>query len=465
MASKAATAAWLFLAALYPVWALLSILGWFERPQLGLSATPGPGGEMVITAVHPGGLAWESGARSGDILLEIEGVEVDAVRWSSGGDSGTEFRVMRARDGTLISESLQPERLTGGLALVSVQLIGLAFVLTSSFMFLRSDRSPGVLVGAVLLLTVATALASVPAAARSQVWALNIERLILPWSTTLFFVFFSVLHRTPSERWSASQSLRLGIVASAALLNILYLVDVAVLPEIHGLMRRLGFLHLGAGLLGGIGYLVSSYVRTNSPVRREQLRIMVFGVSAAVSPILVLNILPAAIGLPPPVISQVTVLAFILVPLSFGYAIMRHQLMGIRRLVHRGAAYGLITVGIFTLYTGLIAVLGAAAGPGLSEDLALQAFILVVLFAALPFTSGVRRLAFATVNRVLYQDFNEHVELTRRVSIDAARARSMDELASKVLGAIMRDLQLSFAAFLETRDGKIAIAASVGSVP
>ena len=349
--------------------------------------------------------------------------------------------------------------------LVSVQLIGLAFVLTSSFMFLRSDRSPGVLVGAVLLLTVATALASVPAAARSQVWALNIERLILPWSTTLFFVFFSVLHRTPSERWSASQSLRLGIVASAALLNILYLVDVAVLPEIHGLMRRLGFLHLGAGLLGGIGYLVSSYVRTNSPVRREQLRIMVFGVSAAVSPILVLNILPAAIGLPPPVISQVTVLAFILVPLSFGYAIMRHQLMGIRRLVHRGAAYGLITVGIFTLYTGLIAVLGAAAGPGLSEDLALQAFILVVLFAALPFTSGVRRLAFATVNRVLYQDFNEHVELTRRVSIDAARARSMDELASKVLGAIMRDLQLSFAAFLETRDGKIAIAASVGSVP
>ena len=108
MASKAATAAWLFLAALYPVWALLSILGWFERPQLGLSATPGPGGEMVITAVHPGGLAWESGARSGDILLEIEGVEVDAVRWSSGGDSGTEFRVMRARDGTLISESLQP---------------------------------------------------------------------------------------------------------------------------------------------------------------------------------------------------------------------------------------------------------------------------------------------------------------------------------------------------------------------
>jgi two-component system, NtrC family, sensor kinase len=110
--------------------------------------------------------------------------------------------------------------------------------------------------------------------------------------------------------------------------------------------------HEAAGLIGGVLLLLFTYLRSGSPAVREQSRIMLLGIVAAVLPFALLGVSPQVVGLAPLLRPEVLVISVVLIPLSFTYAIMRHQLMGIRRLVHRGAAYALISLVIFIIYGG-----------------------------------------------------------------------------------------------------------------
>ena len=196
---------------------------------------------------------------------------------------------------------------------------------------------------------------------------------------------------------------------------------------------------------------------------KERLRIIVFGFTAGVVPFAMLSVVPDIFGRNPLIEGEVAILAVVLLPLFTGYAIMRHQFMGIRRLVHRGAAYVLLSVAVFVLYSGMIATLGLAGGADLSANATIQVLLLMVLFSAVPFISGARRLAFATVDRLLYREFMDHPDLTRRLSVDAAYAQHVDDLASSVLGTIVDELRLTFAAFLEISGGASKVMASAGS--
>ena len=219
------------------------------------------------------------------------------------------------------------------------------------------------------------------------------------------------------------------------------------------------------GLLGGVAFLVAAYVRNESLVAREQLRVMVVGVSAAVAPFLVLSVAPSIVTLPPFVRPEIAVLATVLVPLSFMYALMRRQFMAIRWHVHRGMAYALVGLAVLVIYGGLMAFLGTTGGEEVGDSPAIQGLLLVVLFAVIPFTSGTRRLAFAAVDRALYRGNVNHPDLTRRVSIDAAYSQHTDDLGTKVLGALTDELRLSFAAFIGVSDGRPTVKASSGEFP
>ena len=241
------------------------------------------------------------------------------------------------------------------------------------------------------------------------------------------------------------------------------------MPGVFHAVNQLRFIQYGVGLSGGVAYLVSSYLHSDSPVKSEQLRIMAFGITAAVLPFIVLNvapnaIVPNAISRDPIVPPEVTILSVILVPLCFAYAIMRYQLMGIRRLVHRGAAYALISIAVIMIYGALIAILRAAGGSDVSENTGVQILLLAVLFAAIPFMTGTRRLAFAAVDRLLYRDYIDHADLTRRASIGAASAGHMDQITTAVLGTIAEELRLSFAAFIGINNGTPSVKASVGNL-
>ena len=341
----------------------------------------------------------------------------------------------------------------------------IVFALASFFLFWRSNRSAEVLAASVLFFTAATAFAVAPAGARWIPWALHVLNVSIDWSASLFFVFFYLLWRGHKDGSQRLGGLAWAMAAWALAINILYSLDVTVLPEIHTVMVRASFAQIAVGLLGGIALLVSSYISTDSVPMRERLRIMGFGISLAVLPFVVLSVAPVAMGTSSLGRAEFTILAVIFLPLSFGYAILRHQLMGIRRLVHRGAAYILITSAILIIYASLIAILRSVGGSDVSENVTVQIVLLAVLFAAIPFMSGSRRLALTAVDRLLYRDYVGHAGLTRRASVSAASASDLDGINRSVLGTIARELRLSFAAFAWVDHGNVYIKSSVGEIP
>ena len=405
-----------------------------------------------------------SGAQVGDVLLEIDGFEIDESIWIARRDAGVSFKIVTEADRRTIEYSGQKEMPANSVVAVW-WTTSIVFALASFFVFWRSNRSPEVLAASILFFAAATAFAVAPAGARWIPWALHVLSVSIDWSASLFLVFFYLLwsgHKGGSRRLG---SLAWAMAAWALAINISYSLAITVFPEIHTVMRRASFAQIAVGLLGGIALLISSYINTDSVPMRERLRIMVFGISMAVLPFVVLSVVPVAMGTSALVRAEFTILALIFLPLSFGYAILRHQLMGIRRLVHRGAAYVLITSVILIIYASLIAILRSVGGSDVSDNVSVQIVLLAVLFAAVPFMSGSRRLALLAVDRLLYRDYVDHSGLTRRASVSAASANDMDGINRSVLGTIARELRLSFAAFVWIDNGRVSVKSSVGDIP
>ena len=84
---------------------------------------------------------------------------------------------------------------------------------------------------------------------------------------------------------------------------------------------------------------MAALVKARFPGNREPLRVVVFGGGAGIPPLVLLTVLPQAMGLSRHVRPEITGLGIVVDPLSYASAIQRCQLMNILRLVHRGAAY------------------------------------------------------------------------------------------------------------------------------
>ena len=248
-------------------------------------------------------------------------------------------------------------------------------------------------------------------------------------------------------------------------ISILYVLTFEMGIDIYNVARQLLISYVGLGAFAGIAFLVLAFATTSSPVSNEQLRIMVVGISAGILPFALLTILPQSVGLSPYVQPEITVFGIVIVPLSFAFAIHRYRFMDIRRLVHRSAAYALISLSVLMIYGLLIGVIRVLAGTEVSESLSLQVTLMVLLFAVLPFVFGARQLAYGAVDRILYREYFDHPELNRRLSVEAATAQNANDLSTNVLGTMVKELRLSFASFSSVTNNTTTLNNSAGAVP
>ncbi|PKB71084.1 MAG: hypothetical protein BZY87_07485 [SAR202 cluster bacterium Io17-Chloro-G6] len=424
---------------------------------------------MEIVKIRPGGpIFTESAAEVGDILVEVDGRLVDEQLIKSRGDQGTFFVIStsdthRAPTG-IISGHDEPPISNTGIA-VSLFVIGAVFALTSFLVFFRPTRSVEILVLSLLLIVFAIGFVIAPAAARWFHWAMLAERLITAWVATLFIMFFFLFPFRRTYNRPISAAVLYGGPFGTLVISILYILAFEMESDIYLGLRPVAILQVATGLLGGLALLVAALVTTNSPVMKEQLRIMMFGIVAAILPFVLLTVVPQSVGGSPYIRPEISVLGIVFIPLTFSFAILRYQLMDIRRFVHHGAAYALISFTVLIIYGVLIAVLRLLAGTEVSETLGLQLTLMVLLFAVLPFVLGARRVAYVAVDRLLYREYLDHPELTKRLSVDAATAKSADELSTSVLGTLVTELRLSFASFSSVVNDSTTLYSSIGTVP
>ena len=95
--------------------------------------------------------------------------------------------------------------------------------------------------------------------------------------------------------------------------------------------------------------------QATAPILRQQLKWITRGTVLAIAPFTLFYVLPYLFGAMPSLAMKVTVLSLGLLPLTFGYAIVRYRLMDVDLIFKRGMAYTLAAAAIVGAYFAVVA--------------------------------------------------------------------------------------------------------------
>ncbi len=213
---------------------------------------------------------------------------------------------------------------------------------------------------------------------------------------------------------------------------------------------------------------VHRYRRISGPVERQQTKWVIFGLTIAILSFLGFGLpevffpelgQPDAAGLLYDLVSgTMGVFAFLLVPISIAFAILRHRLSDIDILINRALVYGGLTASVVGLYVLVVGGLGAllqACGNLLVSLLA--AGLVAVLFA--PLRDRLQR----GVNRLMYGERDEPYRALSRLGERLESALAPDAILHGVVETVARALKLPYAAVALKRGDGFETAAENGS--
>jgi two-component system, NtrC family, sensor kinase len=128
------------------------------------------------------------------------------------------------------------------------------------------------------------------------------------------------------------------------------------------LFWRLSFFHFVTALAISAGLLVRTWVQAKSAVVRQQLKWVVWGSLLAIAPFTMLYAVGYLLGSEgDPWLTDAAVLPLILIPLSFGYSVIRYRLMDVELVVRRVFVYALTTLAIALMIGSVVYLAGLYA--------------------------------------------------------------------------------------------------------
>ena len=223
--------------------------------------------------------------------------------------------------------------------------------------------------------------------------------------------------------------------------------------------------NLGIYFLIAATIFLLSYRRAPSGVLRQQLKWVTGGTFAGSMPFLVFYIVPYVLGIVPAPWMKLSVFSLALIPLCFGYAIIRYRLMDVDIIFKRGLAYTFATAAVVGIYFAGIALIGETfhtrwpTGPA--------GGVIAIVVAAFLF-EPVRGWVQTRLDRFFYRDRLNY----RRTLIEFGRALTnevrLEPLVGSVLDRISQTLLVDrLAIFLEdpAHPARFVLSRSMGLRP
>ncbi len=222
---------------------------------------------------------------------------------------------------------------------------------------------------------------------------------------------------------------------------------------------ELGFLGLYFLSAGIVFYL--SFRRSRSGVLRQQLKWLTGGTLAGSLPFSLLYILPFAFDAATKSWMQFTALSLVLIPLCFGYAIIRYRLMDVDIIFKRGLAYTAATAAVAAIYFALVALIAQIFPSQSSGPVTGMIAIVVAAFLFQPFREGIQ----ARLDRFFYRDRLDY----RRTLIEFGSTLTNEVRLEPMLGSVMDRVSQTLlvdrlAIFVEDQQnpGEMRLARSMG---
>ena len=128
--------------------------------------------------------------------------------------------------------------------------------------------------------------------------------------------------------------------------------------ESRNFLDTVDLFYLGIYFMIAAGNFLASYFRAPSGVLRQQLKWVTGGTIAGIVPFFLFYVLPRTESWVPQPWMKLSVFSLALIPLCFGYAIIRYRLMDVDIIFKRGLAYTFATAGTVAAYFAAIALIG-----------------------------------------------------------------------------------------------------------
>jgi two-component system NtrC family sensor kinase len=423
-----------------------------------------------VTADSPAAMA---GIRPGDLLLTINDAPVPnaafVARRLFRAGLWTQLRYKLSRNGEefetrlITTPAQKPLRVENYL-----RVVGLLYLFIGLFIFIRRWNAPRA-VHFYIFCLVSFILYSFQFSGKLDAfdlevyWSSIVARLLAPALLLHFALVF------PERAENARTSLmKFAAVYTAPL--VLLLVHIFVALNAFGFVpttrARVALDQLESGFLGicflsaGIVFYLS-YRRSRSGVLRQQLKWLTGGTLAGSLPFTLLYILPFTFDAATKSWMQFTALSLVLIPLCFGYAIIRYRLMDVDIIFKRGLAYTAATAAVAAIYFALVALIAQIFPVQNSGPVTGMIAIVVAAFLFQPFREGIQ----TRLDRFFYRDRLDY----RRTLIEFGRTLTNEVRLEPMLGSVMDRVSQTLlvdrlAIFVEDQQnpGEMRLARSMG---
>ena len=223
--------------------------------------------------------------------------------------------------------------------------------------------------------------------------------------------------------------------------------------------------YMGLYFLLAAGIFLASYLRAPSGILRQQLKWVTGGAFAGILPVLLLYILPRFVSTVPQSWMKFSVFSLALIPLCFGYAIIRYRLMDVDIIFKRGLAYTFATGAVVAIYFSAIALVGEITH---STFTAGPAGAVIAIVAAAFLIQPLRDWVQARLDHFFYRDRLDY----RRTLIEFGRALANEVRLEPLLGSVLDRISQTLlvdrlAVFLEdaANPGHFVLSRSMGLHP
>jgi two-component system NtrC family sensor kinase len=222
-----------------------------------------------------------------------------------------------------------------------------------------------------------------------------------------------------------------------------------------------------------VGYLAAYYVLaalvffshyriTHDPLRRQQLKWLTRGTLLAVIPFTLLYVIPFLADWPmPSLLTKVSSLCLVFVPLTFSWAIVRYRLMDVDLIFKRGVAYTLATASLIGLYFGAVAIAAELIHRNLPSFGAWGLIATIIITAQL--FDPLKRAIQARLDRVFDRRRYDYRQTLSEFGRDLSSETDLDAVLASVTDRLTRALLVSrVALFVDGPRGHYTLAAARG---
>jgi len=189
------------------------------------------------------------------------------------------------------------------------------------------------------------------------------------------------------------------------------------------------------------------YRRVSSPLQRQQTKWVVFGLAVPCS-VLVggygLLIFPALADPSAPsgasyqlALTAIIASTLLLIPLSFGFAMLRYRLWEIDVLINRTLVYGALTLSLTLVYVGLVIGLSALLRGLIRQDNSVAIIISTLVIYALIGPLRIQRL----IDRRFYRRKYNATKTVAAFSATLGRQVDLDQLREQLLAVVQETMQ------------------------